>query len=482
MSHSRRAQLLICGLGLSLFLSWPYCVFSMSSLFVEDAHGGILNNLCWVISLTTLILTFGIDYILGNRLEVLFKNPVIAVGIAAIQTCANISMTVGGSIAGSYGEIVVITGAAVTGFATGYLHLCWGRRLGDFTSHETIILVPVSYVGAFVETLLVSLLPHEMRFLAVIGMILTAGLLLGFLTYVASSKHPSDNAILSIENTLSKNASQPSIFSKVLTVNDYVTMFFCFVCVSLVQDIYNPQRMVDSFMFAFVMLIAALVSIVFVEVVLRISREITYNTVIRMLVPFCCLGLFLATCLPQELTFVAFALVFSSMMASVMFFWISGVVYQFLTPGGIARSLGLLLIIHYGGAVSGTLAVPLFSLFGETNVLFFLVIVLSSLVILRSRKSEDQEPIIIPHYQDIRPEAVKRITEQFGLTEREAEIFDLYAKGRDSAYICQTCFISKNTVDTHLRHIYEKTNIRTKQGLIDLVEEAERDLEDERSM
>lgn len=107
---------------------------------------------------------------------------------------------------------------------------------------------------------------------------------------------------------------------------------------------------------------------------------------------------------------------------------------------------------------------------------------MSSLAIFRSRKSEDQEPIVTPHFQDIRPEAVKRIAERFDLTEREAEIFDLYSKGRDSAYICETCFISKNTVDTHLRHIYEKTDIRTKQGLIDLVEETERDLETERRM
>lgn len=39
------------------------------------------------------------------------------------------------------------------------------------------------------------------------------------------------------------------------------------------------------------------------------------------------------------------------------------------------------------------------------------------------------------------------------------------------AYICETCFISKNTVDTHLKHIYDKMGVRSKQGLIDLVEE-----------
>lgn len=388
----------------------------------------------------------------------------------------------GGGITGSYGETIVVTGAAITGVVTSLLHLCWGQRLGSFNSYAVAIIIPVGYVAAFAETLLISLLPPEMRFPVVITMIIAAGVILGGTAKIGIQEQTLTNLDLITKKASTENTAHSSIFSKVLTANDYATLFFCFVCVSLVQDIYNPQRMVDSSMFAFVMWVAALASIAFVEISLRNSREVTYSSVMRYLVPFCCLGLFLAISLPQTLTFIPYAIIFSSMMASIMFLWISGTVYQFLTPGGIARSLGVPLIIHYEGSLTGALAAPLLGVFGIAEVLFFLAIVLTSLVILRSRKSEDQEPIIIPHYQDIRPEAVKRITEQFGLTEREAEIFDLYAKGRDSAYICQTCFISKNTVDTHLRHIYEKTNIRTKQGLIDLVEEAERDLEDERSM
>ena len=478
MNKGRKTFAAGCVAGLSLFLSWPYCVFSMASLFADDAHGGALNNLCWIVSLAVLVCALAVGCALGNRLDSALEKPSVSFAAAAVQVAANAAMAVGGGIAGIFGEVVVVTGAAATGLATSLLHLCWGRRLGRLDPREVPVSVPVAYVAAFAETLLVSLLPLDARLLVILVMILAAGAILGLLAVAERKGRESTPPGRPYAADEEEGAPRPGAFSKVLTLNDYATLLFCFVSVSLVQDVYNPQRMVDSSMFAFVMLVAAVAAIVFVEVSLRMSRELTYDTVTRFLVPLCCLGLFLAAFLPRELSFVAFAITFSSMMASIMFLWISGVLYQSLTTGGIARSLGVPLIVHYAGSLGGTLAVPLYGAFGVAQVLFLLAIVLCSLVILRPRRSEAPAPIVVPAYRDVRPEAVRRIAQRTGLTEREAEIFGLYARGRDSAYICETCFISKNTVDTHLRHIYEKTGIRTKQGLIDLVESVERELEE----
>lgn len=96
MRTGQKAYAFACMIGLSLFLSWPYCVFSMSSLFVEDAHGGVLNNLCWVTSLTTLIISFSITYFLGNRLRTLLNNALFIGIITAIHATANVAMRVGG--------------------------------------------------------------------------------------------------------------------------------------------------------------------------------------------------------------------------------------------------------------------------------------------------------------------------------------------------------------------------------------------------
>ena len=44
------------------------------------------------------------------------------------------------------------------------------------------------------------------------------------------------------------------------------------------------------------------------------------------------------------------------------------------------------------------------------------------------------------------------------------------ARGRSQTYIREALFLSKNTVATHVRRIYTKLDVHSKQELIDLVE------------
>ncbi len=56
----------------------------------------------------------------------------------------------------------------------------------------------------------------------------------------------------------------------------------------------------------------------------------------------------------------------------------------------------------------------------------------------------------------------------YGLTKREQEVLSYLLEGRSHPYIRDTLYISKSTVDTHVRHIYAKTGVKSKQELIDL--------------
>lgn len=57
-----------------------------------------------------------------------------------------------------------------------------------------------------------------------------------------------------------------------------------------------------------------------------------------------------------------------------------------------------------------------------------------------------------------------------GLTERETEIFAMLARGRNGQYVMEHYVISRNTVKSHVKHIYAKLNVHSQQELIDLVE------------
>lgn len=62
------------------------------------------------------------------------------------------------------------------------------------------------------------------------------------------------------------------------------------------------------------------------------------------------------------------------------------------------------------------------------------------------------------------------LAERGGLTEREGELLLYLARGRTKAYIADALFVSENTVRSHVRNIYAKLGVHTRQELIDLVE------------
>jgi DNA-binding CsgD family transcriptional regulator len=55
------------------------------------------------------------------------------------------------------------------------------------------------------------------------------------------------------------------------------------------------------------------------------------------------------------------------------------------------------------------------------------------------------------------------------LTPRECDILVLLANGRDTPYIANQLFISKNTVRTHVKNLYVKIGVHSKQDLLDLL-------------
>lgn len=74
-----------------------------------------------------------------------------------------------------------------------------------------------------------------------------------------------------------------------------------------------------------------------------------------------------------------------------------------------------------------------------------------------------------PDAHDDIASSCQRIALDYGLTDREAEVLVLTALGRSAKYIADELFISYNTTRTHIRHVYEKLDIHSKQELIDLV-------------
>jgi DNA-binding NarL/FixJ family response regulator len=58
------------------------------------------------------------------------------------------------------------------------------------------------------------------------------------------------------------------------------------------------------------------------------------------------------------------------------------------------------------------------------------------------------------------------INPQSPLTERETQVLQQLAQGKTYDYIAQTLFVSRDTIKTHIRHIYEKLQVDNKSDAV----------------
>lgn len=62
------------------------------------------------------------------------------------------------------------------------------------------------------------------------------------------------------------------------------------------------------------------------------------------------------------------------------------------------------------------------------------------------------------------------VAERCGLSPRERDVFELLVRGRSIDYIAQNLTISFNTAKSHIRHIYVKADVHSRQELLDIID------------
>ena len=76
------------------------------------------------------------------------------------------------------------------------------------------------------------------------------------------------------------------------------------------------------------------------------------------------------------------------------------------------------------------------------------------------------DAVAVDNTEDVK----KAIAQAAALSARETEVLSLALRGRTNERIAQELFIAKSTADTHLRRIYSKYGVHSRQELLDLAE------------
>ena len=91
-------------------------------------------------------------------------------------------------------------------------------------------------------------------------------------------------------------------------------------------------------------------------------------------------------------------------------------------------------------------------------------VVLHASYLTGAQRGTDQIAVIIEAATPVEVAAV--IMRAYGLTERERTVTGLVCQGRSTAEIAATLWISANTVQDHLKSVFDKTGVRSRRELI----------------
>ncbi|MCI8424642.1 MAG: helix-turn-helix transcriptional regulator [Adlercreutzia sp.] len=148
-----------------------------------------------------------------------------------------------------------------------------------------------------------------------------------------------------------------------------------------------------------------------------------------------------------------------------------------------AMTVCMLALCNHVGKVAGSVGVELLHKGGELSLSFVAMALLAMLVLvilfvlLRQQRSWREAAESADARPDARlDQACLLVTTRCELTAREAEVLRLVAEGKTPLQIEQSLFISRNTVKSHLKHIYAKTGTHSREELGALVERTTQEL------
>ena len=85
--------------------------------------------------------------------------------------------------------------------------------------------------------------------------------------------------------------------------------------------------------------------------------------------------------------------------------------------------------------------------------------------------SPEEQSAIASLREDSFAAGIAALKKQYQLSERETEVISLYAQGHTQKKIASELFITPGTVHEHIRHVYTKTGLHSRQQILDFIHE-----------
>lgn len=473
-------------LGFTFIRAWVYLMFVGAAASSMTWSGEQIPPLFYVVSTASLCAVLFGSALAGERFVRFMTHPAVRFAAPALTTGGTLllaSSAAGTGAALSFG----ILGAITTGIGSGLIDLGYGELYRNEPPARATFEVPLAFFLAAVAFSLVIMLPSVVGCLICSLLPAISGWILFVEQHAWSRKHQA--SVLPIDFDLKSFAWRIGVCACLVGVADgmvraaflssnnlsihvflqwplagagLLTMVIVYGAALLSSEqstrtIYKAAICVMAFFF---MLLPVFTSAQDVESVLALAGYGTFNVLIWMLLAEISSNYRLSST-------EVFGIGWGMVTLGVLLGSIAGNIVDRFAPF-TPQFLSLIALI-------ATMAVLLSFLFVFRE---------SDLIALTEEpesEAENAEDRALASSSDVPPAASDNprprfqdrcleVAAAFELSPKETEVMILFAKGRSAARIQEELFISKGTVSTHLRHIYQKMDVHSKQEMLDVIE------------
>ncbi len=448
--------MLLDSLGLACYIAWSFVFWNGSLLFGELRSAAPMDGSQVVqgvlTALTALLLA------LSTRRGVpLRRRNVLLVIFAAISSLSVMLAALVG-----FGQAPLpwmLFGFALSGVGS-TLRLGWEERLSVQGVHRTARCAGAAYLFGFVVFVIVSLLPAVFA--------LAVAVLLPFGAYVLLRIAVRSECERKVAETLPLKTQLAGIPWKLIAA---IALAYFSYGATRMSGVTGGLVAAESIHGA-IAGIPALASLVAIVLAYWFYRK---NALLAFYLAFPLMAL--AALLPVALdpfaggTTFWVALVGAELVKYLVWF----LLIDSIIKDGISALLcvALMRFAQWGGSCLGQVAADTLPS-PEAVTISVLLSLMVALLVIMGLPLSGKMPVISTNGGEL--DLDKRVglaAERFKLSPREQEVLAIWATGHTGAYIEKTLFISKNTVKTHLNHIYAKTNTANREQLLELLEAIE---------
>ncbi len=491
-------------LGVGFVWAWIYSAFSTHALFRSQTGIAINSDPSWIISAITVVLVFLVSGFVWRKSHIAQRSSVCwaAVGMLAIGSLVSAfpQWLPGNFSAESSLAILIceILGGVMTGIGSGWLVLLWGDFFSFLHTEQVEIVVPLSALITLACSLTFPSLPNVLGTIAVISLPIFSGICLRFSlrsisilrakseepqssSRIQNERHGKNGATIYLgRNTggllVQTEQSQVSIKN---TIRICLFLCLCYIAIGAIESLVTGMDPVGvSLGVDIATSLGSLVGIALAVAFISLSYRVDLTAFCRWISPVIIVSSAAMIMGTQAAGFVSDICIQAADLSlqTVIFIYCaslasrihaSDVLFVGLCCG--FQQLGVLIgnLLGIGVRPDATAALYLV-------LILICAVAFSPLIVPSTRQdlAQIQQSATRQTSSDNLETALDKIADRYGLSEREREVFRYLARGRSQTYIREQLVLSKNTVSSHVKHIYQKMNVHSRQELLDIVEKA----------